>query len=110
MPDRLQTPRPVRPPGHTGQTGMFRLLPILVVNRCHSISWMVHRVVSKGQLDVDSQFYFAGKLDKSEQILVQLFCHCQLQNHGGGVGGFSGSLHDCLCEPFGGLSVMMKML
>ena len=33
MPDRLQTPRPVRPPGHTGQTGRFRLLPILVVNK-----------------------------------------------------------------------------
>ena len=32
MLDRLQTPRPVRPPGHIGQTGMFRLLPILVVN------------------------------------------------------------------------------
>ena len=29
-----RTPRPVRPPGHTGQTGLFRLLPILVVNIC----------------------------------------------------------------------------
>ena len=34
MPDRLQTLRPVRPPGHTGQTGLFRLLPILVINIC----------------------------------------------------------------------------
>ena len=37
MPDRLQTPRPVRPPGHTGQTGLFRLLPILIVNNVHAI-------------------------------------------------------------------------
>ena len=32
MPDRLQTPRTVRPPVHTGQTGLFRLLLILVIN------------------------------------------------------------------------------
>ena len=32
MTDRLQTLRPVRPLERTGQTGLYRLLPILVVN------------------------------------------------------------------------------
>ena len=34
VPDRLQTLRPVRPLERTGQTGLYRLLPILVVNIC----------------------------------------------------------------------------
>ena len=50
MPDRLQTPRPVRPPGHTGQTGLFRLLPILVVNKCYPIFFLSLALILLGVL------------------------------------------------------------
>ena len=72
LPNRLHRQRPVRPPGATGQTGWYSLLPILVVNICPPVLWQSLRAkehssgpkLSKGEV-TNTLAIFCAKGDKN---------------------------------------------
>ena len=72
MPDRLQTPRAVRPLGHTGQTGLFRLLPILVVNTIEDsrLETLQDHAVSALDLAVSSLVRHSGPVDLDVEFVT----------------------------------------